>query len=137
MLYLLVLISYILFYCIFISSNSINKWFFYILCKTYLRHKYKHYNRFKCGNRQCNHILVKYHFININQTSNHLIDGYTSLKSMRYPLHVILLALNLYFNNNSSTRNVAHLFKISFNINVLYVTIYKWTIKVSNLTVKN
>ena len=120
------------------KSNPYFKKSHYPVCprcshKTYLHHKYEHYNRFKCGNRQCNHILVKYHSININPTSNHLIDGSTSLKGMRYPLHVVLLALNLYFNNNSSTRNIAHLFEISFNINVSHVTIYKWTIKFSKL----
>ncbi len=32
---------------------------------TYLHHQYKHYNRYKCGNRKCNHIIVEHHNLNI------------------------------------------------------------------------
>lgn len=33
---------------------------------TYLNHKYKHYNHYKCGNRKCNHTFYQYHNLNID-----------------------------------------------------------------------
>ena len=64
---------------------------------TYLHHSYKHYNRYKCNNRKCNHIIVKYHTTNIDDASSKLVTGALSMKGMRFPLHVILTALTLYF----------------------------------------
>lgn len=33
---------------------------------TYLHHEYKHYNRYTCANKKCNHVIVQYHNINID-----------------------------------------------------------------------
>lgn len=74
---------------------------------TYLHHSYKYYNRYKCNNKKCNHIIVKHHTTNIYMASSELITGSLSMKGIRFPLHVILTALTLYFFNNSSTRAIS------------------------------
>lgn len=96
---------------------------------TYLHHKYKHYNRYKCGNRKCNHIIVKHHTLNISQPSSDNISGSLSMKGMRFPLHIILTALTLYFLNNSSTRSISQFLLINSGIKVSHVTIANWTNK--------
>lgn len=68
---------------------------------TYLHYTYKHYTLYKCNNKKYNHIIVKHHTTNINDTYSELITGSISMKGIRFPLHVILTALTLYFLNNS------------------------------------
>lgn len=96
---------------------------------TYLHHEYKHYNRYKCGNRHCNHILVQYHNMNIEDTSSDKLIGSISMKGMRFSLNTILTALTLYFLNNSSTRMISQFLFLSQGIKVSHVTIASWTNK--------
>ena len=96
---------------------------------TYLHHQYKHYNRYKCGNRKCNHIIVEHHNLNIDNASSENLIGSLSMKGMRFPLHVILTALTLYFLNNTSTRAISHFLYATANIKVSHVTIASWTHK--------
>ena len=96
---------------------------------TYLHHSYKHYNRYKCNNKKCNHIIVKHHTTNIDTASSELVSGSLSMKGMRFPLHVILTALTLYFLNNSSTRAISQFLMINSGIKVSHVTIASWTNK--------
>ena len=51
------------------------------------------------------------------------------MKGMRFPLHVILTVLTLYFLNNSSTRAISQFLIINSGINVSHVTIASWTNK--------
>ena len=51
------------------------------------------------------------------------------MKGMRFPLHVILTALTLYFLNNSSTRAISQFLMINSGIKVSHVTIASWTNK--------
>ena len=96
---------------------------------TYLHHAYKHYNRYKCNNRKCNHIIVKHHTTNIDYASSNLVTGALSMKGMRFPLHVILTTLTLYFLNNSSTRMISQFLMTNSSIKVSHVTIANWTTK--------
>ncbi|MBD5640773.1 IS6 family transposase [Clostridium botulinum] len=96
---------------------------------TYLHHEYKHYNRYKCGDKKCNHIIVQYHNFDINMASSEAVSGSLSIKGMRFSLHTILTALTLYFLNNSSTRAISQFLLVSSNIKVSHVTIANWTNK--------
>ena len=64
---------------------------------TYLHHSYNYYNRYKCNNKRNNHIIVKHHTTNIDIASSELVSASLSMKEIRFPLHVILTALTLYF----------------------------------------
>ncbi|MDK0814401.1 IS6 family transposase [Clostridium perfringens] len=96
---------------------------------TYLHHKYKHYNRYKCGSRKCNHAFSQYHNLNIDLASSENLTGSLSMKGMRFPLHTILTALTLYFLNNTSTRAISQFLKVTSNISVSHVTISSWVHK--------
>ena len=96
---------------------------------TYLHHQYKHYNCYKCGNKKCNHVIVQHHNFNINTTSSENLASSLSMKGMRFPLHVILTALTLYFLNNISTRAISHFLLTTVNMKVSHVTITSQTHK--------
>ena len=96
---------------------------------TYLHHSYKHYNRYKCSNRKCNHIIVNYHNFNIDPASSEAVTGSLSMKGMRFPLQVIITALTLYYLNNTSTRAISQFLMNTFNIKVSHVTIANWSNK--------
>lgn len=51
-----------------ISSRIESKYSRYPKCNkaTYLHHKHKHYNRYKCGNKKCNDTFSQYHNLNID-----------------------------------------------------------------------
>lgn len=61
--------------------------------------------KYQC--KKCTHIIVKHHTINIDDASSENIAGSLSMKGTRFPLHIILTALTLYFSNNSSTRAIS------------------------------
>lgn len=96
---------------------------------TYLHHTYKHYNRFKCSDRKCNHIIVEHHNFNIDNSSSNKLIGASSMKGIRFPLHIIITALTLYFLNNSSTRAISQFLLTTSGIKVSHVTIASWTHK--------
>lgn len=96
---------------------------------TYLHHQYKHYNRYKCGSKKCNHIIVSHHNFNIDSASSEEISGSLSMKGMRFPLQVIITALTLYYLNNTSTRAISQFLNMIFNIKVSHVTIANWSHK--------
>ena len=97
--------------------------------ENYFHHAYKHYNRYKCNNRKCNHIIIKHHNINIDTDSNELVSGSLSMKGTIFPLHVILTALTLCFLNNSSTKAISQFLMINLGIKLSYVIIASWTNK--------
>ena len=42
---------------------------------TFFHHTYKHYNRYKCGDKKCNHVIVHYHNLNIDDASSEKLVG--------------------------------------------------------------
>ena len=50
-----------------------------------------------------------------------------SFKRFRHPANIILLALTLYYDGNSSTRAIKRIFKAIFNLTISHVTIWNWT----------
>lgn len=96
---------------------------------TFLHHCYKHYNRYNCRNKKCNHVIVHHHNLNIDNPSNESVTGSLSMKGMRFYLQVIITALTLYFFNNTSTRAISHFLYTTANIKVPHVTIASWVHK--------
>ena len=77
--------------------------------------------KYQC--KKCNHVIVHHHSLNIDNTSSENLTESLSMKGMRFPLHVILTALTLYFLNNTSTRATAQSLYTTSNIKVSHVTI--------------
>lgn len=95
---------------------------------SFLHHDYEHYSNFRCNNRKkCNHsfFVVKKAQIQPSSSQNIELEEF-SLKGMRYPFHVVLTALILYFIGNSTLRKVSETLKLAHNIDVSHVSIHKW-----------
>ena len=96
---------------------------------TFLHHSYKHYNQLRCWDKECNHSFSVPKPTSIKNPSCENVKGKTNFKGMKYPMHTILLALYLYYLNQSSTRAISRLLKDMYNIDVSHVTIANWSKK--------
>lgn len=117
-----------------LSSNSIRK--NYPRCPlcgkgSFLHHDYLHYTNYRCGDKKCYHSFFVPKAANIDLPSCTDLRGKTDFKGMRYPVHIILIALNLFFLNNSSTRNISTFLCFSFNVKVSHVSVSHWVKKFS------
>jgi putative transposase len=52
--------------------------------------------------------------------------GKTDFKRMRYPVHIILMALSMFYLGKNSFRNIALILRIANNIKVSHTTISNW-----------
>ena len=50
--------------------------------------------------------------------------GKTDFKRMRYPVHVILMALTMFYLGKNSFRNIALILRTVMNIQVSHTTVY-------------
>lgn len=100
---------------------------------SFLHHDYKYYSNFRCGDKGCYHSFRVPKFIEIKNPSSALISGKTDFKRMRYPLHIVLTALNLYYFQNSTSRKISEFFWMQNEIKVSHVTVSKWVIKFAGI----
>lgn len=100
---------------------------------TYLHHDYKYYSQYKCCDKKCNHIMKILKPTAIDQASCSTIREACSLKRMRFPLHVILTAMNMHFMCNVSLRNIRDFLRLSCNVRVSHVSISNWLRKFAPL----
>ena len=63
----------------------------------------------------------------INPSSNTTIQGKLNFKGIRFPIHIILIALDLYFLNKSSTTHIVY----NIQCKISHVTIVSWTKKIA------
>lgn len=114
-----------------VSTPKESKYPKYLKCwkATFLHHAYKHYNRYKCGNKKSNHVVVHHHNLNIDNASSENITGSLSMKGIRFLLYVIITTLTLYFLNNTLTRAISQFLYATTNIKVSHVIIARWAHK--------
>lgn len=96
---------------------------------SFLHHDFKYYSNFRCVDKKCNHSFRVLKFIDIKAPSSATVSGKSDFKRMRYPLHIILTALNLYYFQNSTSRKISEFFWMQDEIKVSHVTVSKWAIK--------
>ncbi|AEB74793.1 ISCb1g3, transposase [Clostridium botulinum BKT015925] len=96
---------------------------------TFIHHNYSNYINYRCNDKKCNHSFFVAKPTAIDPSSNTTIQGKLNFKGMRFPIHIILMALDLYFLNESSTRRISQYLFRTFNVKVSHVTIASWTKK--------
>lgn len=84
----------------------------------------------KCNN---NHSLFVSKPNSILSASMSKLIGKTDFKRMRYPLHVIITALFMYYLGKNSFRNIALILRVVNNIKVSHTTISNWCKKFAPL----
>lgn len=100
---------------------------------SFIHHDYKHYTNYRCGDKKCYHSFFVYKATSIDLPSCCNISGKTDFKRMRFNMNVILTALNLFFLNKSSSRDISLFLLINHSISVSHVTICEWTKKFTPL----
>ena len=96
---------------------------------TYLHHDYKYYSYFTCNDKKCNNHIYIPKPTAIDNDSSATLYGKLDFNGMRFPKHIIITALNIYFDGNTSTRAVSNLIQKIYNVKVSHVTIAAWTKK--------
>lgn len=100
---------------------------------TFLHHDYQHYSNYRCCDKKCNHsmFVAKPSIISAPSMSN--LFGKTDFKRMRYPVHVIITAIVMFFIGKNSFRNIAEILRITMDIKVSHTTISNWCTKFAPL----
>ena len=93
---------------------------------TFLHHDYDFYSNYRCSDKKCNHSMFVPKPTAISAPSMSKLFGKTDFKRMRYPMHVILMALTMFYLGKSSFRNIALILRVANNIKVSHTTISNW-----------
>ena len=96
---------------------------------SFLHHDYKYYSNYRCGIKSCYHSFFVAKTFDIDLPSSMAITGKIDFKRMRFPLHIVLTALNLFYLSNVTTRKISLFLKQQHNVKVSHVSISKWIIK--------
>ena len=93
---------------------------------SFIHHDYKHYTNYRCGDKSCYHSFFVAKYTSVDPASMSNLFGKTDFKGMRYPVHLIITALSMFYLGKNSFRNIALIFQIAFNVKVSHTTISDW-----------
>jgi transposase-like protein len=93
---------------------------------TFAHHVHKYYVRLRCCDKKCNHVFSYVTNSAIPDPSSAFLHGKPDFSGMRFPLHVILLALNLFYSCNVSTRKISAFLLSSLAVRVSHVSVSRW-----------
>lgn len=95
----------------------------------YIHHTYKNHIEFKCNSRKCNHTIKQVIPESIDKPSSEKLNQKDLKKifsGFRFNLHTIIVAIDLYYSLNASTRAISTFLFNHMNIKVSHVSISKW-----------
>lgn len=93
---------------------------------TFLHHDREHYSHYRCCDKRCNHSMFVPKPTAISAPSMSTLFGKTDFKRMRYPVHMILTALTMFYLGKNSFRNIALILRTAMNIQISHTTISNW-----------
>ena len=96
---------------------------------SFLHHDYEHYSNYRCCDKNCNHSFFVWKNTAIAAPSMSTLFGKEDFKRMRYPVHLIITTLSMFFLGKNSFRNISLILRTAFNISVSHVTISNWCAK--------
>ena len=82
----------------------------------YLHHDCEHYSHYSCRDKKCGHSVFVPKPTAIQASSMSKLFGKTDFKRMRYPVHVILMALSMFYLGKNSFCNIALILRTVMNI---------------------
>jgi len=100
---------------------------------SFLHHDYPNYSNYRCSDKKCNHSFFCAKTTTIQPASMSQLFGKTDFKRMRYPVHIIVSALCMFYLGKNSFRNISLILKTVFNISVSHTTISNWCTKFAPL----
>ena len=92
----------------------------------YVHHDRTHYIHYTCTDKKCRHSVFVPKPTAISAPSMSKLFGKTDFKRMRYPVHVILMALTMFYLGKNSFRNIALILRTVMNVQVSHTTISNW-----------
>ena len=92
----------------------------------FLHHDKEHYSNYRCCDKKCSHSFFVPKPTAISAPSMSKLFGKTDFKRMRYPVHVILTALSMFYLGKNSFRNIALILRTVMNVQVSHTTISNW-----------
>lgn len=90
---------------------------------TFLHHDYDYYSNYRCCDKKCNHSMFVPKPNNILPASMSKLVGKNDFKRMRYPVHIIITALSMFYLGKNSFRNIALILRVAHNVTVSHTTI--------------
>lgn len=93
---------------------------------SFLHHDCEHYSNYNCSGKKCNHSSSITKPTSVSSASMSRLFGKTDFKRMRSPVHIILMALTMFYLGKSSFRNISLILRIANNIKVSHTTISNW-----------
>lgn len=90
---------------------------------SFLHHDYEHYSNYRCSDKKCNHSFFVPKSNAFSSTSISKLFGKSDFSRMRYPVHVIVSALSMFYLGKNSFRNIALILKTVNNIKVSHTTV--------------
>lgn len=100
---------------------------------TFLHHDYDLYSNYRCCDKKCNHSMFVPKPTSILPASMSKLVGKEDFKRMRYPVHIIITALSMFYLGKSSFRNIALILRVANNVTVSHTTISNWCKKFAPL----
>lgn len=93
---------------------------------SFLHHDYQHYSNFRCGDKKCYHSFFVMKPSAVLPASCSTLFGKTDFKRMRYPVHIIITAIVMFFIGYNSFRKIALMMRMLHNVSVSHTTISNW-----------
>jgi len=93
---------------------------------SFLHHDHEHYSNYRCGDKRCNHSFFVWKNTAISVPSMSTLFGKKDFKRMRYPVHLVITALSMFYLGKNSFRNISLILRTAFNIKVSHVTVSNW-----------
>ncbi|MBV1758231.1 MAG: IS6 family transposase, partial [Dethiosulfatibacter sp.] len=100
---------------------------------TFLHHDYEHYSNFRCCDKKCNHSFFVVKPSAVLPASASKLTGKNDFKRMRYPVHIIMTALAMFYLGKDSFRNIALILRVVHHVTVSHTTIGNWCRKFAPL----
>lgn len=100
---------------------------------SFLHHDYDHYCNYRCSDKKCKHSFFSWKSSAIALPSMSTLFGKHNFKRMRYPVHLIISALCMFYLGKNSFRNISLILRTAFNIKVSHTSISNWCTKFAPL----
>ncbi len=92
----------------------------------FLHHDKQYYSNYRCCDKKCNHSIFVPKPTAVSAPSMSKLFGKSDFKRMRYPIHVILMALTMFYLGKNSFRNISLILQTAMNIRVSHTTVSSW-----------
>ena len=93
---------------------------------SFLHHDYKHHANYRCTDKRCYHSFFTWKHTAIAPASMSTLFGKHDFKRMRYPVHLIVSALCMFYLGKNSFRNISLILRTAWNVSVSHTTISIW-----------